>query len=421
MKILNISTHSSGGAGQSALFFHNSLLLASVESYFLTTQIPKIETKNVLIYHFHKSFVASISYFIHKLVSKYIVNKSYNFKIDLNKDQVSVAEIGRLVAIRPDIIVLHWVSDFLNTSLIVQLFKYYQVPIVWRVNDMNAITGGCHYAFGCEKYKSSCHRCPALLPSNWLDVAKIQHAHKRNVFKNIDIRIIASCLMIENQINKSSLFLNKPIYFIGISIDRTIFKYQDKLTIRSKYEINSLKKVIFFGSTDLTDSRKGMIYLIETLKILAQKQRISKDNILLVYAGKEIISSELPFESLFLGYIKYTKILAQVYAMSDLFVCPSIEDSGPIMIAESIACGTPVVSFEMGLALDFVISGKTGYSVPLRNIELLAERIEDVILMDTNAHKEISDNCIRLANEKLNPETEISQYVTLFHTIKKHG
>ena len=56
----------------------------------------------------------------------------------------------------------------------------------------------------------------------------------------------------------------------------------------------------------------------------------------------------------------------------------SIEDSGPMMINESIMCGTPVVCFDMGVARDLVHTGRTGYRAALRDSSDLAFGIREV-------------------------------------------
>ena len=65
-----------------------------------------------------------------------------------------------------------------------------------------------------------------------------------------------------------------------------------------------------------------------------------------------------------------------------MFISSSIEDSGPVMINESIMCGTPVISFQMGVAENLIIDDETGYIVKLKNIRDLANSIEKVINLD---------------------------------------
>jgi glycosyltransferase involved in cell wall biosynthesis len=173
------------------------------------------------------------------------------------------------------------------------------------------------------------------------------------------------------------------------------------------------KKVVFFGSMGLTDLRKGMLYLIESLKILKEKTRRNNldlaNNILLLAAGNnfEDIADDLPYESLYLGFVDNTFGIASAFQAADVFVCPSIEDSGPMMINQSIMCGIPVVSFEMGIALDLVETGKTGYRAKIKDSDDMAQGIYDILTLESDKYKMLSDNCRKLALTLCSPNVQI--------------
>ena len=46
-----------------------------------------------------------------------------------------------------------------------------------------------------------------------------------------------------------------------------------------------------------------------------------------------------------MGYLRDNAELARLYAASDVYVLPSLVDNLPNMLIESIACGTPCVTF----------------------------------------------------------------------------
>ncbi len=145
------------------------------------------------------------------------------------------------------------------------------------------------------------------------------------------------------------------------------------------------KKVIFFGAVGLSEVRKGMHFLIESLhklkELISRSESDLGDKILLLIAGRgfDAIVGALPFESHYLGYLDNSYGIATAYQSSDVFLCPSIEDSGPMMINQSIMCGTPVVSFEMGVSLDLVITGETGYRARLKDSGDLAQGIFNIL------------------------------------------
>ena len=44
-----------------------------------------------------------------------------------------------------------------------------------------------------------------------------------------------------------------------------------------------------------------------------------------------------------------------------MFLNPSTDDAGPSMVNQSIMCGTPVVSFNLGTAVDVIENGISGF------------------------------------------------------------
>ena len=97
-----------------------------------------------------------------------------------------------------------------------------------------------------------------------------------------------------------------------------------------------------------------------------------------------------------LGYVNYP-VLAKAYQAADVFVCPSLEDSWPTMINQSIMSGTPVVSFLMGVAPDFIIKGQTGYSAELKNSKDLAYGLKCILDLNKRQQLEYSNSCRSLA------------------------
>jgi glycosyltransferase involved in cell wall biosynthesis len=102
--------------------------------------------------------------------------------------------------------------------------------------------------------------------------------------------------------------------------------------------------------------------------------------------------------------------LPDLYRLSDLYVCASIEDSGPTMINQAIMSGTPVVSFEMGVAMDLVVDGISGYIVELCDVKMMADRIRKVLSLDSSALHELSRQCRELALQKCHPMKQMEIY-----------
>jgi glycosyltransferase involved in cell wall biosynthesis len=199
------------------------------------------------------------------------------------------------------------------------------------------------------------------------------------------------------QAARSSLFGHYPIKKIMLPIDDNVYKPGNKIYARNLFHIPTASRVIFVGAQNIADERKGFSFLFNALhQVYAQLDASQRREIVILTAGDRDISKAVPFSVKHLGTLKGNEQLVKAYQAADIFVCPSVEDSGPMMINESIMCGTPVVSFEMGVSLDLV-NEWTGYRARNMDSQDLAKGIEWLLF-----HAELgayAQRCRKLALE----------------------
>jgi glycosyltransferase involved in cell wall biosynthesis len=70
---------------------------------------------------------------------------------------------------------------------------------------------------------------------------------------------------------------------------------------------------------------------------------------------------------------------AELYSAADAFVFPTRADNAPLVIVEALACGTPVVSFDVGGVGEAVRAGETGVVVPPGDVAALTEVLEATV------------------------------------------
>jgi glycosyltransferase involved in cell wall biosynthesis len=321
--------------------------------------------------------------------------------------------------IKPDVIIVLYAKKFVNIKNIYELYKKTHARIFWLMYDMAPFTGGCHYAWDCEGYKNSCGNCPGLYSSDPFDISYKNLIYKKEFLDKTNIQVLAGSEWQYLQAKMSTLLKNKQIHKMLISIDSSIFKPVDKEKLRIGMKITSNKKIIFFGAVGLTEIRKGMHYLIESLnklkEIVKNTDSDLEKSILLLVAGKgfDAIVDLLPFESTYLGYLDNNYGIASAYQAADVFLCPSIEDSGPMMINQSIMSGTPVVSFEMGVSLDLVITGETGYRAKIRDSNDMAQGIFNILRLNSDDYNKLSIRCRELALKLCSPEARVEIFENL--------
>ena len=349
-----------------------------------------------------------------KIKDKKIWDSDYCFfQLKEGKKYYSAKKLLHAAGIQPDVIFVLYAKKFINLQNIYKLQKKTDAKIFWLMYDMAPFTGGCHYAWDCVGYQNNCGRCPGLFSTDPYDVTYKNLLYKQKYIQKTNLHLLAGSEGQFLQAKSSALFAAKPIHKMLIPIDPTVFKPDVKQKIKNKLNIPRNKKVIFFGAVSLTERRKGMSYLIESLHALYNKIKSDEPElehkVLLLVAGEAFdgIVPSLPFEAHYLGFIKNSNDLASAYQAADIFICPSIEDSGPMMINQSIMCGTPVVSFEIGVSLDLVITGTTGYRAKLKDSKDMANGLFNLLTLKDSDYIRLSENCRDLALRLFSPEVRL--------------
>ncbi|MBA7672828.1 D-inositol-3-phosphate glycosyltransferase [subsurface metagenome] len=335
-------------------------------------------------------------------------NRDYSVQdYDQTRTYYPTWRILKKAGFTPDVILVLFMQNFLSYKNLYELNHFSKAPIFLYMMDMAPMTGGCHYAWDCKGYLKKCGYCPAMFSNVMMDQSYINWQYKNQFIEKTDIRAIAGTEWTYRQLQKSSLFENKNKHKILLSINENIFHPADKASIRKKLSLPLNKKIIFTGAVSFAGKRKGFDQLVKALKIL-KKDLYTKKNIHLAIAGNSNIEFEklLPFPYTMLGYLSHTD-LPKAFQAADVFVSPSIEDAGPMMVNQSIMCGTPVVAFEIGVALDLVHNGKTGYRAKLNDYEDLANGINYILNLDDKQYNTMSKKCRDLAINISTPEAQV--------------
>lgn len=370
----------------------------------------------------YKNFYQKVKKIINRLTKKKIVNinsEYYIHQLDQTKTFYSTQRIMNKFSFTPDVIIVLFMPNFINSINLYELNKLTKSPILLYMMDMAPITGGCHYAWDCKGYTNKCGNCPGLYSTNPQDQSYLNWQFKKKIIDNTNIIPIAGTEWQFRQLQESSLFKDKQKYKVLLGIDDELFRPANKLEVRNKINIPVEKKIILFGAVTVNDKRKGYKELIEALKILNNMlTETESKNIQLVIAGNSSKEFEntLHFKHTFLGYLSH-KQMARVFQAVDVFISPSIEDSGPMMVNQSIMSGTPVVSFEIGVALDLVITGKTGYRAKLKDSNDLALGIKYLLELNEAEYKIIAENCRTMGLKLCHPKKQAEKLLEIFHKL----
>jgi len=304
----------------------------------------------------------------------------------------------------PEVIIVMFMPNFLSFKNLYELQVLTGAKILLYPMDNAPYTGGCHWNWGCSGFTQNCGNCPALKSHNEFDRSNRNMIYKAKYIGKMEIELLAPNILTQKKLKNSSLFQGNKIHYILPAVDENFFKPSDKLEAKMALGLPTSKKVLFFGAVSLADGgiRKGFRELNQTLQLLVNMIPLKeRDNVHLVQAGSRSVIdlSNFPFTASDFGYLDLHK-LSLLYQAADVFICPSIEDGGPLMIVQSIMSGTPVVAFEMGIAIELVINNKTGYKAKLKDCEDFANGITKLLRLSDNEYEDYRHNCRKLALER---------------------
>lgn len=316
-----------------------------------------------------------------------------------------------------DVITLHWISGMIDyQSILVPISQ--RAPLVWKLDDMNPFTGGCHYDMGCGRFKESCGLCPQLGSKRVSDLSRKIWKRKRAVFDLIEpkrLHLVANNQWMLSQVKSSSLLSDFPITIIPNGLNTNDFFPRDRRLARDLLGLPLDAKILLFISCSLENRRKGFIEIKKALAGLSDYT-----NLFLATLGCGSVFKDSPIPYLNLGTIFNDRAFQLVYNAADLLVIPSLEDNMPNTVLESLACGTPVVGFHAGGIPEMVRPGITGLLAPVGDSEALRTAIME-LLEDPEKRQEMSNNCRRIAVEEYSLEALGRNYSQLYQQVALAG
>lgn len=252
--------------------------------------------------------------------------------------------LKKIKRIKPLIIHLHNLHGwYINIPMLFKYIKKNKIKTVWTLHDCWAFTGHCpHFdMIGCEKWKSGCYECPQYreYPHSLVDNSKTMYRLKKKWFTGVeDMTIVTPSKWLAGLV-KESFLKDYPVKVINNGIDLSVFKYTES---NFKGEYNCADKFVLLGVAFGWGKRKGLDVFIELAKRLDERFQI------VLVGTDDNVDKQLPDNIISIHRTQNQQELAEIYSAADLFVNPTREDNYPTVNMESLACGTPVVTFNTG-------------------------------------------------------------------------
>ena len=176
------------------------------------------------------------------------------------------------------------------------------------------------------------------------------------------------------------------------------------------------KKIISVGRLE---EQKGYDILIDVWNIVSKKY---PDWILEIYgegSERENLQNKINKLGLEKSFLLKgaTKDIQDKYLESSIYVMSSRYEGMPMVLLEAMACGLPIVSFNCPCGPKDIIKDKEdGFLIPFGDIELMAEKIEELII-DEEKRKLFGKNAKRNV-QRFSQDKIMNQWQELFENLR---
>jgi len=269
--------------------------------------------------------------------------------------------------------------SFLNPLKIIKLYRFFtknkiHVVILGSSNDLK-IGGIVARLAGFDKILY--RRGTAIPVKNRLS--------NRILFKHVLTGVIVNSIELKRALlqNNPDLIDHKNIHLLYNCIDINDFNFPKPFL---KYQ-NKENGEIWLGNGGRLVDQKGQTYLIDLAKILKDRGI----NFKLLIAGKGKLESMLKDRTIALGleneivFLGFVSDMCSFLHSIDIFLLPSLHEGSSNVLLEAMACGKPVVAFDVSSISEMVEHNHTGFLAEFKNVQSFSDWVQ--CLIDDPEHR----------------------------------
>ena len=386
MRVLHLSTSSSGGAGISATRIVESEKSLKVEAKLIDRQTLNGRT-NLLRLVEGKALT---------VFQKSLSLSSYDLLTPLS---LGVFPRDILETFRPDVLHIHNWYNLLSIGDLKDLAQKY--PVVFTMHDMRLATGGCHVTLECKNYLTGCDECPAFKLESIVRHSKERLSSTISKFNNF--ALVAPSNWLLQQINDTELYRSSKFHEV---IENPV--YSGKLVPSKKISKPSIS--CLFVAASLDSHFKGLPMLLESLRRFREKY---STNIQINLVGSTLNNYDHTTKTMRINTLgpKSQEEVANLMMQADFLLVPSLSDNKPGVIREAQLLGLPVIATNIGGIPEMITNGRTGYLAEAHPHSFAETIFEAINCKNTRI---IVETAKADAQECTDPQKIASKYISLY-------
>jgi glycosyltransferase involved in cell wall biosynthesis len=339
MRVLHVSTATSGGAALAALRLVEAQRRIGIDALLLTQE------RGVVIGPTGRRTVSSPRRLAQRGTTAVDLSLSRDRQYFFSPLEFGVLEIGDIGSLVPDVVHIHNWFNFFPWRLAYQL-KDQGIVLVATAHDERLMTGGCHTTLGCDSYLTGCRMCPQ---SRIHSVAQRPALRLHETLIESEATIVAPSAWLSSRLLRRFEGTAVTICEIPNGLDANIF--HPPTTLRA----GEITLGAMTGKAD--ELLQASLDELAALLGFERAQRIS-----LRVAGLAGPPS-WPGPVVPLGYLRTDAERANFFRSCDISVAPTHADNFPNVNLESTFSGAAVLTCDVGGSGEVVRATGRGVAV----------------------------------------------------------
>lgn len=332
-------------------------------------------------------------------------------------DQPATARLLEAGPGTPDVVHAHTLhSDYFDLRQLAAISQ--RRPTVVTMHDMWLMTGLCHHALDCQRWKTGCGRCPYLHLVPWVrgDRTAQNWQLKRSIYAGCRLYVAAPSQWLLEKIDESILapaVVGRRLIPNGVDLE--VFRPGPQAEARRVLGIDERAIVLLYVGRSV---RNHPFKDFRTVREAAARlsQRFTGRRLLLLVAGERGPAERTGGASIRFVGSQPSEILARYYRAADVYLHAARAESFGIVIAEAMACGTPVVATAVCGIPEVLSDGRTGLLVGPGDAEAMAGSAARLI-QDDGLRRTLSQNAVTDARRHFDIAAQADSYLSWYREI----
>jgi glycosyltransferase involved in cell wall biosynthesis len=247
-------------------------------------------------------------------------------------------------------------------------------PTILTLHDLWLATGHCAHPLVGDGWSWGCGSCPdlAVYPSVTRDATRYNLRRKQRLLRDLPLVVSSPAQWLLNAVEETYL-ATKPKRLVPDPVDTGVFFPAEASAARAVLDLPRDRPVVLFPARNLRSSFRDPHAFVDALRRLSDLRPVG----IAFGEAATALSGDVDLRVFPTTWDEHR--MASFYQAADATVYPSLAETFPVAILESLATGTPIVATRVGGIPEIVEDGETGFLADRGDVEGLTRAIRTLL------------------------------------------